>query len=140
VRTALQTKAPPAALSTKIRETKAGRAKLDLVDIIALEQFFGMSRQAILLRLTDEGELTHQDANAMRSHIISTALSLGFDDALYRPLPEEKTKMTYGRYIKQAEKLLDRGLISDGKFEELLLEAFRADLVYGLDEGGELID
>ena len=48
--------------------------------------------------------------------------------------------MTYGRYIKRAEDLLSRGLISDGKYEELLLEAFRADLVYGLDEGGELVD
>ena len=48
--------------------------------------------------------------------------------------------MTYGRYIKQAEELLKRGLISDGKYEELLLEAFRADLVYGLEEVGELVD
>ena len=48
--------------------------------------------------------------------------------------------MNYGRYIKQAEELLKRGLISDGKYEELLLEAFRADLVYGLEEVGELVD
>jgi hypothetical protein len=48
--------------------------------------------------------------------------------------------MTYGRYIKRAEELLERRLISEGKYEELLLEAFRADLVYGLDERGELID
>jgi hypothetical protein len=132
--------APPAALSVAIKEAKADRTKLDLADIVKLEQFFGMSRQAILLRLADEGELGYPDMNTMRSHIISTALSLGYDDALYRPLPEEKARMTYGRYIKLAEGLLGRGLISDGKFEELLLEAFRADIVYGPDEGSELID
>jgi len=50
------------------------------------------------------------------------------------------TQTLIGRYIKRAEELLNRGLISDGKYEELLLEAFRADLVYGLDEGGDLVD
>ena len=50
--------------------------------------------------------------------------------------------MTYGNYIKQAERLLDDELISVGKYEELLLEAFRADLVFGDDEqeGGDVID
>jgi enoyl reductase-like protein len=99
-----------------------------------------MSRQAMLIRLIDEGALCSQDVSDMRSHIISAALSLGYDDTLYRPLSGAKAQMTYGRYIKRAEELLERGLISDGKFEELLLEAFRADLVYGVDEGGELLD
>jgi Zn-dependent peptidase ImmA (M78 family) len=132
--------APPASLSAKIKEEKAGKSKLDLTGIIKLEQYFGMSRKAILFRLVDEGELTLQDVSTLRSQVISGALSLGFDDALYRPLPEERARKTYGRYIKRAEELLDCGLISDGTFDELLLEAFRADLVYGLDEGGELID
>jgi hypothetical protein len=101
---------------------------------------FGMSRQAMLVRLMDEGELSLEDTAPMRTSIISHALSLGYDDTLYRPLPEDKARMTYGRYIKRAEELLNRGLISDGKYEELLLEAFRTDLVYGLDEGGELVD
>jgi Zn-dependent peptidase ImmA (M78 family) len=132
--------APPASLSEQIKAIKAEHGMLDLPDVIRLEQFFGVSRQAMLFRLMEEGELPRQDAEAMRSQIISRALELGYDDALYRPWPESKARMTYGRYIKQAEELLRRGLISDGKFEELLLEAFRADLVYGLDEGGELVD
>ena len=72
----------------------------------------------------------------MRNNVISNALALGYDDTLYRPLPEGMDRKTYGRYIKRAEELLQRGLISAGKYEELLLEAFRADLVYGLDERG----
>ena len=132
--------APPAALSAAIKEIKTTKLLLDLVDVIKLEQFFGMSRQAMLIRLVDEGELSLEDSASMRSNIISQALLLGYDDALYRPLPEEKARMTYGRYIKRAEELLNRGLISDGKYEELLLEAFRPDLVYGLEERSELID
>ena len=132
--------APPAALSAAITSIKKGRPKLDRADVVKLEQFFGVSRQAMLIRLVDEGELSLEDTTPMRTSIISHALSLGYDDTLYRPLPESKARMTYGRYIKRAEELLNRGLISDGKYEELLLEAFRADLVYGLDEGGELVD
>jgi len=94
----------------------------------------------MLIRLIDERELSLEDTIPMRTNIIPHALSLGYDDALYRPLPENKARMTYGRYIKRAEDLLERRLISDGKYEELLLEAFRADLVYGLEEGGELVD
>jgi len=132
--------APPAALAAAIRETTAGGTKLDLAGVIRLEQLFGMSRQAMLIRLIDEGALSYQDTNTMRSQIISHALALGYDDSLYRPLPQERARMTYGRYIKRAEELLNSGLISDGKYDELLLDAFRADLVYGLDEGGELVD
>ena len=76
----------------------------------------------------------------MRSNIISNALALGYDDTLYRPLPKSKTSITYGLYIKRAQELLQRGLISDGKYEELLLEAIRTDLVYGLDERANLIE
>jgi len=132
--------APPAALSAAIKEIKMAKLLLSLADVIKLEQLFGMSRQAMLIRLVDEGELSFEDSAFMRSNIISQALLLGYDDALYRPLPEEKARVTYGRYIKRAEELLNRGLISDGKYEELLLEAFRPDLVYGLEERSELID
>jgi Zn-dependent peptidase ImmA (M78 family) len=132
--------APPAALSAAIKEIKTTRSLLKLADVVRLEQFFGMSRRAMLIRLIDEGMLSFEDSTSMRSNIISQALALGYDDTLYRPLPEDKARITYGRYIKRTEELLARGLISDGKYEELLLEAFRADLVYGLEERGELID
>ena len=128
--------APPAALSTAIKALKSATPTMGLPDVIKLEQFFGMSRQAMLIRLMDEGELSLEDTVHMRNNVISNALALGYDDTLYRPLPEGKDRKTYGRYIKRAEELLQRGLISDGKYEELLLDAFRADLVYGLDERG----
>ena len=132
--------APPTALSAAIKETKGDKVKLDKADVVSLEQTFGMSRHAMLIRLVDEDELSKDDAALMKNDVRFHASSLGYDDTLYRPLPKRKAKMTYGRYIKRAEELLNRGLISEGKYEELLLDAFRADLVYGPDEGGELID
>ena len=53
----------------------------------------------------------------------------------------ERQYKTYGHYVKQAERLMERELVSYGKYEELLLDAFRADLVYGDDEeAGDVID
>jgi Zn-dependent peptidase ImmA (M78 family) len=132
--------APPAALVESIEKVKGERELLDLGCVIRLEQYFRMSRQAMLFRLVEEGELLPSKANPMRSQVIPGALALGYDDTLYRPTPEERGQKTYGRYIKQAEALLKNGLISDGKYEELLLEAFRADIVYGLDDGCDKVD
>ena len=38
---------------------------------------------------------------------------------------------TYGKYIKLAEELKDKDAISQGKYEEILLNGFRSDIVYG---------
>ena len=44
-------------------------------------------------------------------------------------------------YILQAKRLKDENKISLGKYEELLIDAFRYDIVYGDDEpGGEIDD
>ena len=68
------------------------------------------------------------------------AASLGFDTALYKPSRDEKAYKTFGFYIKQAQELLDKEKISDGQYEQLLLEAFRADLVYGDEQEEEELD
>lgn len=133
---------PPDALTDAIlRIKKETNDQLTVDSIVKLEQYFGVSRQAILIRLIEENELTDQEADSMRRNVIRSARCLGYDDALYRPLPPEKQFMTYGHYIQQTEKILEHELVSDGKYEELLLDAFRSDLVYGDGlEGGELVD
>lgn len=133
---------PPDALTDMLQKLKKeNNENLTLNCIVKLEQHFRVSRQAILFRLVDEGELTSSQADTMRQNVIYSARCLGYDDTLYKPLPAEKQYMTYGNYIKQADEVFEKGLISNGKYEELLLDAFRTDLVYGdLSEGGELID
>ena len=107
--------------------------KLVLNDIVGLEQHFGVSRQAMLIRLQEEKQLTAREAETMKMNVISSAAKLGYDVSLYKPTPSDKNKTTLGYYIKLAEDLLASNSVSSGKYEELLLDAFRDDIVYGDD-------
>ncbi|MBN2794152.1 MAG: ImmA/IrrE family metallo-endopeptidase [Clostridia bacterium] len=117
------------------------KGELMLEDVVRIEQHFGMSRMATLWRLVKEGYLSFEDSSSMKSGIVGSALTLGYDDKLYKPTKNERQYFTLGKYIKQAGKLIDEDKISNGKYEELLLNAFRSDIVYGLeDEGEEIYD
>lgn len=125
---------PPDGLDKEILQMKKQPDdKLTVRDVAELEQYFGVSRQAMLFRLIEDRKLTGEEAASMRHDVIRSAQSMGYDISLYRPLPLEKQRMTYGSYIQQADEVLKRELVSSGKYEELLLEAFRPDLVYGDD-------
>lgn len=134
--------APPAALREAVQKRKAHAGKpLSLGDLLRLEQHFGMSHQAMLLRLKEEKELSAEEADSMQSGIISAAARLGFDASLYKPSPEHKKIQVLGHYIGMADRLLNAQIISDGKYEELLLDAFRDDIVFGgEEEGSETVD
>ncbi|HBT65451.1 MAG TPA: toxin-antitoxin system, toxin component [Ruminococcaceae bacterium] len=132
---------PPTALYDMIRSCKnSDNRKLTMMEIVKLEQYFGVSRQAMLFRLQSENEITPTEAANMQKDVILSAARFGFDTALYKPLPEDKKRCVYGHYIQQAEKLLQADMISTGKYEELLLDAFRDDIVFGDEEGGETVD
>ena len=115
--------------------------QLMLDDMIRIEQYFGISHKAAVYRLMDTTYLKKSTAETfLNISVKRTSEALGYDSALYRPMPEEKRYMTYGYYINQAKQVIEKGLVSSGKYEELLLDAFRADLVYGIEEEGEYID
>jgi len=131
---------PPNSLRDKIKQLKSNENRdLSIIDIVWLEQYFKVSRQAILYRLTEENEITTQSAENMKQNVILSAVSLGYDDTLYKPLPLSKQYMTYGYFIKQVNKAFEKGIISNGKYEELLLSAFRSDIVYGIAQEQEEI-
>ena len=133
---------PPVALSDAIKKVQgSSKDSLGIREIVKLEQYFGVSRQAMLYRLIEENKLTPQQADQFRQGVIQSAVNLGYDDTLYKPLPKNRQYKTYGYYIQQAEELFEKDLISTGKYEQLLLAAFRPDLVYGDEfEEGELND
>lgn len=132
--------APYEALDYYIKNIlEKGKYQLELNDVIKTEQYFGMSRQAVLWRLINDGYLAHDEAEKMKTGIIASAKRLGYDSNLYTPTPEGKQYGTFGKYIKLAEQLRESKAISRGKYEELLLDAFRGDIVYGLDEKEEEI-
>jgi Zn-dependent peptidase ImmA (M78 family) len=133
---------PRAALAAKADSLQAKHGgKLNIQDIIRIEQYFGVSHQATVYQLSICGYINKEDRKELlNTSVRRQAEAMGFSSDLYRPLPEEKQYCTYGHYIDQADQLLNQDIISYGKYEELLLAAFRDDLVYGIEEGGELID
>lgn len=113
-------------------ENKA--TKISLADVIKLEQYFGVSHKAMLYRLKGENFINDDELKEMKEVIISTeARKLGYDTALY--FSNETRKSTvFGYYITLANKLLEKEKISQNRYDELLLDALRSDLVYGIDE------
>lgn len=112
---------------------------LTLENIIAIEQFFGVSHQTAVYRLMHTQFLTKKAGEEYVSKSVRRiAESLGYSSDLYKPLPKEKLYMTYGYYIHQVKQLLDKDIISPGEYERLLVDAFRADLVY--ENGNECDD
>lgn len=118
------------------------KGSLSMQNVIALEQYFGMSHLAMLWRLVSEGYLSQEKLDDYNYGVISAARTLGYDDKLYNPTPIEFQSRTYGHYLKQVEELRQKDLVSSGKIDELLLDAFRDDIAFGLDDdqGGEAID
>lgn len=135
--------APNDALRSFIEKNllKGARRSITLEDVVRIEQYFRMSRQATLYRLVGEGWITLDFANTLKQEIIASARRLGFGDELYSSTPDSRQYLTTGSYIELAEQLNESGVISNGKYEELLLDAYRADIVYNLEaEGRELYD
>lgn len=120
---------------------KGAQRPFTVEDVVRIEQHFRMSRQATLYRLVGDGWLSLDFANTLKTDIIASARRLGFSDELYTPTPETRQYYATGSYIELAGRLNAAGAISTGKYEELLLEAYRADIVYNLAaEGQEAYD
>lgn len=131
--------APYKSLRERVR-TVCNNNPPSLQDVIVLEQYFGMSHLAMLWRLVSEGCLDRSKLNEYSSGVMTAARRLGYDDRLYRPSPKGLQKRTYGYYLKQMERLRQKDLVSYGEIDELLLDAFRDDIAFGDEAGGEIID
>ena len=134
--------APYKSLKTAIKKI-AGNGTCSMQHVIALEQHFGMSHLAMLWRLVSERYLKADMLEQYSRGVILEARSLGYDDKLYKPTPVEFQRRTFGYYLKQVEELRKRELVSSGKIDGLLLDAFRADIAFGTEEDcleGETID
>ena len=120
---------------------KNQKKHLDIEDVIRIEQYYGVSHKAILYRLMEEGGIDSEDIKSMETGVIALAARLGYDTTIYYPSVKDKKKMVLGHYIALAEKLLDEEHISYGKYEEILLDGFRDDIVYGIEgEDGVILD
>ncbi len=110
-------------------------SKWSLGRVIDAEQFFQISHMAMIFRLEKDRFIDSRTAEAFKNIVVSReAARLGYGKELYLPQPEGKKYFTTGEYVRKIEYLAEKDKISEGKREELLLEGFRADIVYNLDE------
>ena len=133
--------APYKSLKNAIKKV-APNGSLSMQNIIELEQYFGMSHLAMFWRLVSEGYLSQEEYNDYSYGVKTLARTLGYDDKLYNPTSIERQSRTYGYYLKQVEELRQKDLVSSGKIDELLIDAFRDDIAFGLDDdqGVEAVD
>jgi Zn-dependent peptidase ImmA (M78 family) len=116
------------------------KEQLELREVISLEQYFGINHKSAVFMLKQYGYVYEEDDRSLDISIPKQAMKMGHSLDLYYPLSKEKQFGTYGHYIDQANQLFVKEIISNGKYEELLLDAFRDDLVYGNEEGGQFVD
>lgn len=116
-------------------------SKWDLNRIIEAEQFFQISHQAMLYRLLEDDMISRYDVEEFKGiSVTKVAARLGYSPDLYSISAPNKLYYTTGEYIRKVESIAEQELISNGKREELLLDAYRADIVYGLEEDVVLDD
>jgi Zn-dependent peptidase ImmA (M78 family) len=106
--------------------------------VIDVEQFFQISHMAMLFRLENDAFVDKRILETYKNIKVSReAARLGYGKELYFPQSEEKKYFVTGEYIRKIENLSEKEIISNGKREELLMDGFRADIVYNLDEEEE---
>ena len=107
--------------------------KWDLDNIIKGEQFFQISHHAMLRRIRYLNQITSDEYNDFKPNIKSNALKRGYNLSLYEPYLN-KDYFTIGNIVPLTELAFDNDLISIGKKEEILLDAFCGDLVFNFTE------
>lgn len=104
-------------------------SQVTLENILLLENYFQVSRKALLSRLRYEKILTESDPEKYITHIRVGALEHGYPDTLYISSSSGQS-VTYGRYVALVNELYSKELISKEKRDNLLLDAYRDDIVF----------
>lgn len=128
---------PEFGLHMQVKELIRDNGSIGLNDVIYLCSYYGVSYLSMVNRLFDSSYIDELRFNALSSMkgIIKQAKLCGYNVDLFLSQDGNKYK-TYGYYIYLVHQAIEKELISNGKYEELLLDAFRSDIVYGDMEDG----
>lgn len=111
---------PEAALIKQVPEKELGWGEtLSLATIIKLEQYFGVSRAALLVRLSKSKYIHYDDYKPYLKGVIKSAVEHGYSDELYTFKNEEKV---IGDYGVKARALYDGDKISESHYHSLMLD------------------
>ena len=109
---------PYAGILQIIPDNEIKSAKVSLATIIRLEQYFSVSRSAIVNRLKDLGFISKADRETfLNLSAIKTAREYGYNTDLYNPGNEN---LVIGDFGEKARRLYDSEKISEGHYLELL--------------------
>ena len=103
--------------------------KLNIRDLIYLENYFMVSHSLLLFRLKLINIISKKEIELMKDGIISKANRIGYRTDLYKNT-KEKGIIIYSDYAELAEELLEKGSISYGKYEELLIDGNFEDILF----------
>jgi Zn-dependent peptidase ImmA (M78 family) len=127
---------PQPGLDYYLRDRLVDRKKLNISDLIFLENHFMISHQFMLARIRQMGIISESKLGEMESGVIRKAKELGYTPEIYKPTPN-KERIILSNYAEIAKDLLDQKLISFGKYESFMLEGGYERIIYGLDEEAE---
>jgi len=105
--------------------------------IINLEQFFGVSRKAMCWRLEDLKLITREQSEKYCINVIQSARSLGKNTDLYLPTND---KVMISDYVEKASEALQKNLITDSRYEEILADADLLERVMEVPEEADFVD
>lgn len=128
---------PEDTIFNQLRLRKKLDVKLTLADIINLEQFFGVSRKAMCWRLKDLKLITREQNENCCVNVIQSARSLGKTTDLYMPTNDE---IIISDYAEKAKEALQKNLITDSRYEEILADAGLLEKVMGVVEEVDVVD
>lgn len=109
---------PEIGIKSMIPEEELLKKEVSIATLLKLEQFFSVSRSALLVRLSSLNLISRSVYNILKDEpVIRSAKEHGYDTSLYLPGNEG---LVVGDYGVKAKALLDKGLISEGHYIELL--------------------
>ncbi len=92
--------------------------QITLAQVIKLEQYFGVSRYSLLLRLKKLGFINETRLRELQIIPVKTSsLEYGYGIALYEP---GNRNLVIGNYGEKARLLFEKEIISEGHYNELL--------------------
>lgn len=109
----------------------------ELEDVIKCEQYFQISHTAMLCKLRYEGFIEYKTFSKFKNGVKKQALNLGYDIKLYEGTDEY---YCLGEIIPLSKLAYEKNKITGGKYDEILLNVFRGDIVYNLTEEEDIVD
>jgi len=109
---------PEIGILRMLPEAELENKTVSLASVIKLEQYFGVSRAAMLIRLKDVGLISQIQYDTLKQvPVFKSVLEHGYDLALYKPGNEN---LVIGDYGMKARQLFEESKISEGHYLELL--------------------